>query len=53
MSEPTENRCRRVLHIDWDADPHPIREDVARCVLTAGHEGRHRGRDAQGSWFRW
>jgi hypothetical protein len=49
-----EERCRRVLHIDWDDDPTPVREDIARCVLPAGHEPRrHEGKDAGGSWFRW
>ncbi len=49
-----EERCRSVLHIDWDADPAPMREDIAQCVLAAGHDGRrHQGKDAGGSWFRW
>jgi hypothetical protein len=51
---PDDLRCRNVLHIDWEADPVPVREDVARCVLDAPHEGkRHQGKDEHGSWFRW
>lgn len=48
-----EHRCRNVLHIDWEGDPNPVREDVARCVLEQMHDGRHQGKDESGSWFRW
>lgn len=49
-----ENRCRCVLHIDWDADPVPVREDIARCELLTKHPGRqHTGRDVHGKWWTW
>lgn len=52
-AESEDVRCRNVLHIDWEADPEPVREDVARCVLEVMHAGRHQGKDEHGSWFRW
>lgn len=54
MSE-NDKRCRSVLHIDWDADPVPVREDIAQCILPAGHsrEIRHDGTDKHGERCRW
>jgi hypothetical protein len=53
MTTSEAGRCRNVLHIDWDGDPTPVREDIAQCVLPQGHEKRHEGKDKSGSWFRW
>lgn len=46
-------RCTRGLHIDWEGDPVPVREDIARCELPAGHPRRHEATDKHGQWWAW